>query len=433
MKIAICLSGQIRDNFSEFIEKLQKFVINNYNCDIFLCTDSIYKEKLTNKDIFTDIKFIDFNDDLYKKYKLASLSMGHASYFYKIHKCNKLLQKYKKHNNVDYDLVLHLRPDLIINEKINFRKIDKNTIYGPWPTNKIINLTNSINLVNRLCILSDQIFYGNYNTMKNLCNFYKNTIIPDNYIYINNPEILLNYFFKKNINFEKIYDFDYNAKYKNIKRLFNQVPLYECFNILKFYLQINFKVYFKAICLQILIIFLLLLLYCKYNNYYDILIYFIYGTFISILLNASLLIIKKYKLVTTIEFIKKYNNNIFFLDYKLYKKYTNFNEENICKIINIIQLTWHLLFPLIALYYVKDYIKDSIKTQYAYIKAFIIFIIYGLLNIYIIDSFKVYNKSLELTKTEFNIILTSIILSFMGLLYYFESIKNSYISINNTI
>ena len=71
----------------------------------------------------------------------------------------------------------------------------------------------------------------------------------------------------------------------------------------------------------------------------------------------------------------------------------------------------------------EDYIKDSIKTQYAYIKVFIIFIIYGLLNIYIIDSFKVYNKSLELTKTEFNIILTSIILTFIALLYYFESIK----------
>ena len=36
---------------------------------------------------------------------------------------------------------------------------------------------------------------------------------------------------------------------------------------------------------------------------------------------------------------------------------------------------------------------------------------------------KVYNKSLELTKTELNIIVSSIILTFMGLLYYFESIN----------
>lgn len=90
----------------------------------------------------------------------------------------------------------------------------------------------------------------------------------------------------------------------------------------------------------------------------------------------------------------------------------------------------HFFIPLIALYYVKDYIKDSIKTDYAYIKAFIIFIIYGLLNIYIINSFKIYNKSLQLTKTEFNIILTSIILTFIGFMYYFESTKNS-IEYNN--
>ena len=68
---------------------------------------------------------------------------------------------------------------------------------------------------------------------------------------------------------------------------------------------------------------------------------------------------------------------------------------------------------------------DIPKDVSAYIKAFIIFIIYVLFNIYIIDSFKVYNKSFELTKTEFNIILTSIILTFMVLMYYFESIKNS--------
>jgi hypothetical protein len=420
MKIAICISGQIRENFSEFIEKLEKFVINNYNCDIFLCTDSIYKEKLTNKDIFTDIKFIDFNDDLYKKYKLASLSMGYASYFYKIHKCNKLLQKYKKHNNVDYDLVLHLRPDLIINEKINFRKIDKNTIYGPWPRNKIMNLINSINIINKLCIISDQVFYGNYNTMKKLCNFYKNTIIPDKYIYINNPEILLNYFLKKNINFEKIYDFDYNYIYKNIKKFINQAVLYELFNIIKFYLQIIFKCYFKVLCCQIALIILLTLLYCKFYNYYDILIYFIFGAFISIYLNASIILIKKYKICTSIEFTKKYINDIF----KLYKKYTNFNEENICKIMYIFGIIIHLLFPLVVLYYVKDYIKNSIKTEYAYVKAFIIFIIYVLINIYIIGSFKVYNKSLELTKTHFNIIITSIILTYIALLYYFESIKN---------
>ncbi len=139
--------------------------------------------------------------------------------------------------------------------------------------------------------------------------------------------------------------------------------------------------------------------------------------------------IKKYNIITSIEFIKKYYNYLF----KLLKKYTTLSGKNIYimqLIGHLLFLIGHLLFPLIALYYVKDYIKDSIKTQYAYIKAFIIFMIYIVFNIYIINSFKVYNKSLELTKTEFNIIITSTILTFIALLYYFESIKNS-IEYNN--
>ena len=64
----------------------------------------------------------------------------------------------------------------------------------------------------------------------------------------------------------------------------------------------------------------------------------------------------------------------------------------------------------------------SIKTEYAYVKAFIIFIIYGLLNIYIIDSFKIYNKTLDLTNIEFNVIITFIVLTFICLLYYFKFI-----------
>ena len=132
--------------------------------------------------------------------------------------------------------------------------------------------------------------------------------------------------------------------------------------------------------------------------------------------------IKKYNIITSIEFNKKYNKLVFFINYC--KNYTNFSEEKIYILSFLLGVFWHLLFPLIALYYVKDYIKDYIKTEFAVIKAFIIFIIYGLFNIFIIDIFKVYKNSLELTKTEFNIIVTSIVLTYISLLYYFESIKN---------
>ena len=163
-------------------------------------------------------------------------------------------------------------------------------------------------------------------------------------------------------------------------------------------------------------------MYCKYNNYSDTLIYFVFGAFISILFIGLIVFIKSFNILSSLSFNKK--NYSFFINFC--KNYTNFSKEKICILAFLIGVFWHLLFPLIALYCVKYYIKDSIKTQNTYIKAIIIFIIYFLFNVYVIDSFKVYNKSLELTKTEFHIICTSIVLTFIGLMYYFESIKTDF-------
>ena len=53
-----------------------------------------------------------------------------------------------------------------------------------------------------------------------------------------------------------------------------------------------------------------------------------------------------------------------------------------------------------------------------------LFCIWGIYNIYIIDVVKLYNKILKTTKTETAIITISITITYSGLLYYFETIKN---------
>lgn len=87
-------------------------------------------------------------------------------------------------------------------------------------------------------------------------------------------------------------------------------------------------------------------------------------------------------------------------------------------------LSWHVLFPLIALYYVKSYIKKSIKTKNCLKLSILLYMIYLLFNIFKLNTFKIYNKSLNLTTTEFKILLTSITVTYIGLIYYFETIKN---------
>ena len=77
-----------------------------------------------------------------------------------------------------------------------------------------------------------------------------------------------------------------------------------------------------------------------------------------------------------------------------------------------------------ALLYVRKYIKTSKKSNYALLISALLFMAYTYINVYVNDIFKVYTNSLQLTRNEYNISLFSMTLTYSGLLYYFETIKN---------
>jgi hypothetical protein len=77
-----------------------------------------------------------------------------------------------------------------------------------------------------------------------------------------------------------------------------------------------------------------------------------------------------------------------------------------------------------ALLYVKKYIKTSKKSNYALLISALLYIAYAYINVYINDIFEVYTNSLQLTRNEYNISLFSMTVTYSGLLYYFETIKN---------
>ena len=156
------------------------------------------------------------------------------------------------------------------------------------------------------------------------------------------------------------------------------------------------------------------------HNIYDFVIYFCFGIFISILSNSSLMLIKKNNILSSIEFNKKY----YLSNFNFLKKILDISDKKICLLIFFGGLSWHILFPLIALYYVKSYIKKSIKTKICLKLSILLYMIYLLFNIFKLNTFKIYNKSFKLTTTEFTIVLTSITVTYMGLIYYFETIKN---------
>ena len=178
----------------------------------------------------------------------------------------------------------------------------------------------------------------------------------------------------------------------------------------------------KLLCMQVVSMLIITLLYinCYDNNIYDFVIYFCFGIVISILFIASLVLIKKFNIISREQHYKKYAPYV--LDFC--KKYIDFSGENIAFFYAIISCSVHLIFSIIALLYVKKYIKTSKKTNNALLISFILFIIYGYVNVYVNDIFKIYTKSLELTNSEYVISMSSITLTYSGLLYYFETIKN---------
>jgi hypothetical protein len=184
----------------------------------------------------------------------------------------------------------------------------------------------------------------------------------------------------------------------------------------------SFLKFQKLLCHQVITLLLLLFLYKNLinNNIYDFVIYFCFGIFISILSNSFLMLIKKNNILKSIDFNTKYYLNSF----NFLKKFLDISEKKICLLMFLVSVSWHVIFPLIALYYVKSYIKKSIKTKNCLKLSILLYMIYLLFNIFKLNTFKIYNNSLNLTTTEFKILLTSITVTYMGLIYYFETIKN---------
>ena len=197
------------------------------------------------------------------------------------------------------------------------------------------------------------------------------------------------------------------------------------------YFKLKIKL-LKILCIQVGIMILLLLLYINlYNSdIYDFIIYFFFGTAIAILFIATLVLIKKINITSSKKYIDKYASSIMIA---LCKKYLHLSEENTGVFIALFDLSLHLFGSIIVFIYVKKYIKRAKKTNNAFLKSLILFCIWGIINIYFNDVIKLYNKSLKTTKTETAIVTISITITYSGLLYYFETIKNEKVKLINKL
>ena len=128
MKIAICLSGMLR-NFEITYPRFKKFIIDKHSPDIFFCgypnkfgfdycNDSInnlYKPKKYILNEYTDElrKKICINENKYLSNKRNETTINNfISQLYNIKLCDDLRTKYESENNFKYDVVIRSRMDV---------------------------------------------------------------------------------------------------------------------------------------------------------------------------------------------------------------------------------------------------------------------------------------------------------------------------------
>lgn len=162
-RVAIQFFGNIR-TYKNCYKSLKKNIFDLYDCDVFMHTwDTVdhdtktwHKHKIKNnknnavkeetlKNYYPLIKKLkiesskdlgfDLNGEFYVDNRTFSL-LGVRSMYYSMEKSNELREVYEKENNINYDYVILIRPDLklleplVIDDYINYQNINSdNSIY----------------------------------------------------------------------------------------------------------------------------------------------------------------------------------------------------------------------------------------------------------------------------------------------------------------
>tara|TARA_Y200000002_G_scaffold182699_1_gene150737 strand:+ start:4244 stop:5635 length:1392 start_codon:yes stop_codon:yes gene_type:complete len=175
MKIAILISGYFR-GFQQTKETIKNNITwdENHSYDFFIQHSNIsndnkyYNEEIKIKDIqvFFNPKIIICLEDMYfseDKRKNNILNQN-----YKIYCLYKNMELYSKANNMNYDVILKIRPDVYLKNKLDFNNLDE-IIYIPIDskidTSKLLKSNDKY--------VCDIIAYGKYQIMNKYLKYYK--------------------------------------------------------------------------------------------------------------------------------------------------------------------------------------------------------------------------------------------------------------------
>ena len=220
MKFALLISGYLR-SFDYNIENLKKYNIDNNDVDIYIHITKEKESKYLNKCLSYDnlinllkFKHITISDNIEfckEKKKNNIINQNYKFYF-----LNEERKKIEKIENIKYDVVFKLRPDVNINSYIHFKNLNMNNLN--IPVDSKIDISKLENPEDKY--ICDIIAFGCPELMNKYFDFYLHLDnLIEKYGFVN--ETLLYYYLNNNNILHNLIDLDYLV----ILSLFNTIAI----------------------------------------------------------------------------------------------------------------------------------------------------------------------------------------------------------------
>jgi hypothetical protein len=122
-KIAIIITGQIREGFEQCLTSIKMFIISPLKADVFCVfenTNDKYKEIVQNILEPININYIDTVIPSTNNIRSTILSM-----FHKIQLAGTLIENHERKTGIIYDNIIRIRPDIYVKDFISPVEIDK--------------------------------------------------------------------------------------------------------------------------------------------------------------------------------------------------------------------------------------------------------------------------------------------------------------------
>ena len=209
MKSALLITGYSRC-FKENINNIRKYIIDENNVDIYIHLTIDKENKYINKEIKTDevfkllnpkIMIVSKNIHFHEDKKVNNL----LNQNYKLLLLNDKRKEFEHLENIKYDNIIKIRPDLYLKQHINLNiKYDKIQI----PKDSKMDLAKLEKITDNF--LCDIIAYGANELMDKYLNYYKDLeILMIKYGYINET-LLYHYLNENNIVYDEV-DIDFHV------------------------------------------------------------------------------------------------------------------------------------------------------------------------------------------------------------------------------